>query len=290
MRTTLLDMESVLLFGSRGQLGISIENELHSDRWLLVRSPPEIRIQDHQSVRDLIRDSRPTWILNAAAMTNVDSAHEKIHEAFSTNALAPGWIARCARDFGSRMIHISSEAVYQGNKESAYREDDTCQPVSVYGASKLAGDLLVEINCPDSYILRTSWLYSDHTGTNFPTRILKQLEESDRDLNVVTDIFGNPTPTKILACAIRMILLARPEPGLYNVCCTEAASKYEWARTIAESVGFDKSRIKPVTAEMYPTAALRPKHVDLDCTKFSSLGLMELPTWRNAWKTISFRR
>ena len=118
---------------------------------------------------------------------------------------------------------------------------------------------------------------------NFPTRLLEQLDDPARAISVVTDVVGNPTTTRVLTESILAVMQSPPEPGIYHACCRGAASKYEWAVAIAESAGHDASRIQQVTSDQYPTVALRPKHVDLDCTKFLNTKLYELPTWQQAW-------
>ena len=278
---------TVMLFGASGQLGTSI-SALANARGVPVDAVPRtVDIADDDQVAAAIADARPDWIINAAAMTDVDGAHLNPRKAMDINGLAPGVIARAAEAIGARVIQISTEAVFDGERVEPYREDDSCDPVSVYGAAKLAGESLVRIYSPDSYVLRTSWLYSGVTGMNFPTRILAQLADPARPIAVVTDVIGNPTPTTVLAEAILAVMQDPPEPGTYHVCCREPASKHEWAVQIAESAGFDSDRIRRVTSADYPTVARRPTHVDLDCGKFLATGRYALPTWREAWLAVA---
>ena len=122
---------------------------------------------------------------------------------------------------------------------------------------------------------------------NFPTRLLQQLDDPERSISVVTDVVGNPTPTSVLADAVMALVSSPPAAGTYHVCCLEPASKHEWAVEIARSAGHDPARIRRVTSADYPTLALRPKHVDLDCSAFLATGLVELPTWREAWRRLT---
>jgi dTDP-4-dehydrorhamnose reductase len=253
----------------------------------LIRAPRSVDISDGRLVSSYVREVAPDWIVNCAAMTDVDGAHLAPEKAMAVNGLGPANLARSSDDIGARLVQVSTEAVFDGELTVPYVEGDACRPVSVYGVSKLAGDLTVSVYSPDSYVIRTSWLYSGATGMNFPTRLLAQLDDADRPISVVTDLIGNPTPTPVLASAILAVLAAPPEPGTYHVCCREPASKYDWAVEIAERAGHDAARITPVTMADYPSVARRPTHVDLDCSKFLSTGLSPLPTWREAWRDIA---
>lgn len=274
---------TVLVFGAQGQLGTALRLSSSAREIQVVPAPRSIDIASPSDVSAFVATIAPAWIVNAAAMTDVDGAHRDPDVAFRVNALGPGNIAAAAAAVGARVIQISTEAVFNGEFRTPYREEDACAPVSAYGAAKLAGEHLVHIYCPDSFVLRTSWLYGQAPGANFPTRLLQQLADPDRSLSVVTDVVGNPTPTSVLAAAICALIQQPPVPGTYHVCCTGAASKYDWAVEIARSSGFDADRIVPVTSDAYPTVALRPKHVDLDVSRFLSTGIMPLPTWQEAW-------
>ena len=278
-------METVLIFGASGQLGTALQRSTSPDDLEVTLAPRSVDLSHRSAVVELIEALRPAWIINAAAMTNVDGAHVDPEAAFAVNALGPGHLSEAASRVGARMIQISTEAVFDGERQASYTEDDACAPVSTYGASKLAGEHLVRIYGPHAYVLRTSWLYAGVPGANFPTRLLEQLADPDRSIAVVTDVIGNPTPASVLAQAIWALVGNPPTPGTYHVCCTGAASKYDWAVEIARSSGFDAGRIARVTSDAYPTVALRPKHVDLDVSRFLATGLMPLPTWQEAWES-----
>lgn len=275
-----------VLFGARGQLGSSISLAAAGTGMDLVCPDRSVDIADAAAVQSMIDSVRPDWVINCAAMTDVDGAHVDPQRAFAVNALGPGNVARAAEGVGARMVQISTEAVFDGERATAYREEDACHPVSVYGVAKLAGELLVTTYSPGSYVLRTSWLYSGGTGMNFPTRLLQQLADPDRPIAVVTDVIGNPTPAPVLAEAVLALVASPPAPGTYHVCCLEPASKYEWAVEIAEGAGFDSARVSAVSSADYPTVARRPTHVDLDCGKFLATGLYALPSWRAAWRRL----
>jgi len=268
-------------------LGTAIRSAAADAGLDLVEVPRSVDLTDPLRVSEFVASHAPAWIINAAAMTDVDGAHVDPQAAMAVNGLGPGFLARAAHACEARLVHVSTEAVFDGGSPVPYREEDRCSPVSVYGASKLAGEQLVGIYSPESYVLRTSWLYSGATGANFPTRLLAQLEDPERAISVVTDVVGNPTPTGVLTEAILAVMSETPRPGTYHVCCTGSASKFDWAVAIAESAGYDPARISATTSDSYPTVAKRPKHVDLDCAKFASLGLTNLPTWRDAWIAVA---
>ncbi len=280
-------MVKAVLFGAQGQLGTAIVRAAGGTQVELLSADRSIDVADADAVRALVEAMRPDWVINCAAMTDVDGAHADPQRAFAVNALGPANLARAAEAVGARVVQISTEAVFDGERTAPYREDDPCRPVSVYGAAKLAGEYLAAIYNPQAYVLRTSWLYFGGSGVNFPTRILQQLQAHDGPVSVVTDVVGNPTPTGVLADVILALLKAPPEPGTYHVCCLGAASKFEWAVEIAEVAGHDAGRIVPVTSADYPTVALRPKHVDLSCDKFLATGVASLPTWQQAWRDLA---
>ena len=275
------------MFGGSGQLGSGLVPALADTRLDVLVVPRTVDLLDDVATGKAITEARPRWVINAAAMTDVDGAHADPQRAFAVNALGAGSIARASRAVRARTVHISTEAVFDGEQVTPYVETDPCRPVSVYGASKRAGESLVSIYDPDAFILRTSWLYGPGAGANFPTRLLTNLKKGDGEVPVVTDIVGNPTPVTVLADGIRALIAQPCEPGTYHVCCTGAASKFDWAVAIAEHAGLDPSRIVPVTSDAFPTPAARPKHVDLSVTRFASTGLMPLPHWQDAWRGVA---
>lgn len=271
-----------VLFGATGQLGLAMR-AVTGSKIDVVPVPRSVDLRAAPDVEAFIESARPDWVVNAAAMTDVDGAHLHPDEAFRVNSLGPAAIARACAKVGSRMIQVSTEAVFDGEYEGRYREVDACRPVSVYGAAKLAGEHLVRVYCPEAVVVRTSWLYSTGEGANFPTRLLAQLRGSSAPVKVVTDVIGNPTPAPFLALSLAQVMMEGLTAGTYHVCCTGAASKHEWARQIALSAGFDPGRIVATTSDQYVTIAARPRHVDLDTEKFERAGLIALPRWQDAW-------
>lgn len=279
--------EKVVILGSSGQLGSELGFTLrhnHSHMFEVIDLPRSIDLLDKAALEAEIKDIRPRWLINSAALTNVDLAEEDSVRAFQTNAIAAGWVASACAGIGCRSLFISTEAVFAGTKKSAYKEGDSRQPVSVYGSSKAAGEDLALIFGHDSIIVRTSWLYGKRGGTNFPTRILAQLESSEEQIKVVGDIFGNPTPTSVLAEAICGLMLEKPSDRVFNVAARGVCSKFEWAQEIAKAVGFQSDRVLEVSSVDFVTAARRPQYVDLDVSRIESL-LGPMPLWSEAFRT-----
>lgn len=277
----------VVLFGATGQLGRALRAVIPSEADM-VPAPRSVDLRAARDVEAFIEAAKPDWVINAAAMTDVDGAHLHPDEAFLVNGLGPAAMARACAQVDSRMIQVSTEAVFDGEYEGRYRETDACRPVSVYGAAKLAGEHLVRAYCPTAVVVRTSWLYSSGQGSNFPSRLLAQLRDSAAPVKVVTDIIGNPTPATVLAQAVLQLMAKNLDAGTYHVCCTGAASKHDWARQIAETAGFDAGRIVATTSDQYVTIAARPRHVDLDTEKFEQAAFISLPGWRDAWASSWF--
>lgn len=274
----------LLIVGATGQLGRRLVQDAGRRGLSIQILPRSVDLSDADSVSAAFVGMQARWVINAAAMTDVDGAHSRPEYAMAVNGIAPGLIARAAHDAGARFLQVSTEAVFSGEANHSYQVTDRCAPVSVYGVTKLAGEHLAAVFQPDAVVFRTSWLYSAEMGANFPTRLLAQLRDHDRSVSVVTDVVGNPTPVGVLSAAILDSLESEVSAGTYHVCCTGAASKFDWAVEIARSSGFDAGRIVPVTSDAYPTVALRPKHVDLDVSRFLATGIMPLPTWQDAWE------
>ena len=273
----------VAIFGASGQLGSALlQNARH--RQCEIASPPRsLDVSDNDGVSVYLAQIRPDWIINAAALTDVDYAEGNPDQCVMVNGLAAGHLAQEANKHGARFVQLSTEAVFSGDLARPYTETDAQTPVSIYGASKVLAEELTRIRNADAYIIRTSWLYSNRKAQNFPTRLIQNLSISQQTVDVVTDVIGNPTPVETLSEAIFALMSAPPKPGTYHVCCLEGVSKFDWAVQIANSFGFDAGRLNPVLAQDYPTKARRPLNVVLDCGKFMDSGVFALPTWRGAW-------
>jgi dTDP-4-dehydrorhamnose reductase len=255
---------SILVLGSSGQLARHL-------RELLPRAVffgrERLDLRQPANVRSAIEQQRPSVIVNAAAYTAVDKAESERDAAWAVNAESPAMIARAAEALDVPLIHISTDYVFDGTKEGEYEVADPCNPLSVYGASKLAGELAVRALCPKAWVLRTSWVFSEF-GANFVKTMLRLAGERD-ELRVVADQTGRPTYAGDLARLVARIAergASAPLPfGTYHAAGGTATSWHGFAEAIV-AAGVRHARLARAprvtaigTAE-YPTPARRPRN------------------------------
>ncbi len=274
----------VLVTGERGQLG----------RTLLAKAPPDLAltgidrsrldITDRGQVLAAVEREKPGVIVNCASYNAVDLAESAVAEARKVNATGPQNLALAAHECGSRLIHVSTDFVFDGLANEAYSPDAQAHPQSAYGASKWEGEQLVRQALPEgSIILRTSWLYSEYGG-NFVSTMLRLFRERD-EITVVDDQVGSPTWARSVADVI-FAFIAQPElVGTYHWTDSGQTSWYDFACAIQEEAielgQIDKTiGIKPISSKDYQAAAPRPAYSVLDCSATATeLGLEQTP-WR----------
>lgn len=261
----------ILLTGGNGMLGWELERALASLGTVEAFDHAQLDLTRTDDLVTKIRDLRPDVIVNAAAYTNVDKAEEEVELAHAINAVAPGIMAEEAARLGALIVHYSTDYVFDGEKQGAYTETDTPNPLNVYGKSKLAGERAVQAANPRHLIFRTSWVYAGR-GKNFFLTMLKRLE-SDEELRVVDDQFGAPTWSRELADITRHALAQlRPEQaGLYNAAASGSTTWYSYAKAIAELAAKNgmpvKARFVPISYRDYPTKTRRPGNSVFDLGK-----------------------
>jgi dTDP-4-dehydrorhamnose reductase len=278
----------ILVFGGNGQLGRELVRAAAARQVALQAvSRAEADIADAPAVAAALKRWRPDVVVNAAAYTNVDSAESHFAEAQRANELGPGVVAaRCAAA-GAAMVHVSTDYVFDGGKDGAYRESDPVRPINAYGRSKAAGEDAVRHALDRHVIVRTAWLYSEF-GHNFLKTILRLAETRD-ELRIVADQRGSPTSARELAEAILHIaprLLAEPRlSGTYHFTAGGATTWHGFADcivTTAGSITGRRPRVTPIESADYPTPAKRPANSQLDCGRFvQTFGLAPRP-WREA--------
>ncbi len=260
----------VLLTGAEGQLGRELQLSCPPQIELLTRSRAELDIRDAGDVMTQVLASGADVIINAAAYTAVDGAESKPDLAVAINAEAPGYLARAAQHSNARLLHVSTDFVFDGAASSPYRPQQEPRPLGVYGHSKLAGERRVQEILPmRSLIVRTAWVYS-RFGSNFVKTMLRLMAERD-GLSVVADQRGAPTWARSLAVALWGLL---PHTEAHGVChWTDAGecSWHEFALTIQQralALGLLKSAIpiEAIPTSEYPTPATRPAYSVLDIT------------------------
>ncbi len=278
----------ILVFGGNGQLGrelIRVAAARHVALQALSRA--EADIADAAAVTAALARWKPDLVVNAAAYTNVDGAESHVAEARRANELGPAVLADACAGIDIAMVHISTDYVFDGNKDSAYLESDPVHPINAYGRSKAAGEDTVRRALGRHVILRTAWLYSEF-GRNFLKTIL-QLAETRDELRIVADQHGSPTSARELAAAILHLaprLLAEPRlAGTYHFTAAGATTWHGFANCIVTAAAPITGRNPPVTpiaAADYPTPARRPANSQLDCRSFAqTFGLAPRP-WREA--------
>ncbi|WP_299323390.1 dTDP-4-dehydrorhamnose reductase [Parasphingopyxis sp.] len=256
-----------VIFGAGGQLGRALRATLPENVAAESFPEEELDICSPNAVAAAIEETKPDIVINAAAYTAVDKAESETDTAFHVNAEAPGHIAQACNDVGARLVHVSTDYVFDGTGERPYRPDDPTGPVSVYGRSKLAGEEAVQAILPDALIVRTAWVYAAG-GANFVVTMLRLMAERD-ELNVVADQIGAPTHADSLARAL-WALVGNEAQGVFHYTDAGETSWHGFAMAIEEQARamgmIDGCTVHPITTAEYPTPAARPAMSLLDCT------------------------
>lgn len=272
----------VLIFGGYGQVGRALQQRGPERIQLYVMDRTTCDLTDLQSVNTAVRQIKPDLVINAAAYTAVDKAEVEQDLARRVNGIAPGYIAKLANDLGARCIHLSTDFVFDGALSRPYKPDDATAPLSVYGRTKLEGELSVAASNSDALIIRTSWVYGSE-GSNFMNTMVRLMRERD-EISVVADQIGTPTHSLCLADAI-WGLASTNLTGICHFTDAGVASWYDFAVAIAEeglATGLlDRPvAVCPITTQQYPTPAQRPSYSVLDKSiSWEALGAPP-PHWR----------
>jgi dTDP-4-dehydrorhamnose reductase len=272
----------VLVTGSTGQLGIDVVARLDVDHEVTPLPHGQLDISDSTAVRDAMHAIGPEVIVNCAAWTAVDECEADPERAFRVNATGPRNLRDAARANGARIVHISTDYVFDGTKATPYHEGDTPNPQSVYGQSKLAGERALG---PEDTIVRTSWIVGPN-GRNMLQTILSLLERGGI-LRFVDDQRGCPTFTGDLARATSWFVEDHL-PGLFHVTNAQPVSWYEFARSVASTAGWDAERVQPIrTIDLAPPRpALRPANSVLENRALAAAGLTSLRGYREALEEL----
>lgn len=275
-----------LITGARGQLGneLKVASKKYFGNDFIFTDIDTLDITDGNKLNDFIKKRKPNWIINCAAYNFVDKAEEEYEKAVMINGLAVKNIVSVIRDTSCRLIHISSDYVFDGKSTIPYRESDPVNPISAYGKSKLEGEKFAMVH-PYSMVIRTSWLYSSF-GNNFVKTIIRLASEKD-SLQVVNDQIGSPTYAADLAHSILNIVSGINSnqiafnAGIYNYSNEGSCSWYEFAVAILEEAGI-KTPVKPVNSAEFPTAAARPHYSVLSKAKITENYRLAIPHWRTS--------
>ena len=286
-------MKRILLLGANGQLGSELRRSL-APLGEIVAATRSGRVDDTeceaadfadpQSLQPLVERVAPDIVVNAAAHTAVDRAEQERDLAFAINAEAPGVLARACAARGARLVHYSTDYVFDGRGTRPYREDDPTSPLGVYGHSKRAGELAVFGGGARHLLFRTAWVYAAHSH-NFLRTMLRVGAERD-ELRVVADQVGTPTPAALIADVTAHALQGDPQrSGVWHLTPTGQTSWHGFAEAIfegavARGLLARRPKVEAITTADFPTPATRPAYSVLDCTALQRDFGIQLPDWR----------
>ncbi len=277
----------ILITGAKGQLGREIQRQSHpvKDASFLFMDIDELDLTNEEQVKDTISDIKPSFLVNCAAYTAVDRAEDDEAGALAVNATAVQNIIKAAGNVPDmKLIHISTDFVFDGKSKTPYSEDSKAGALSVYGKSKQKGEEYA-LSYPLSVIIRTSWLYSEYGG-NFVKTIMRLSSERD-EINVVNDQVGTPTWASDLASAVISIIKSGIKdrssfiPGIYHYSNEGHCSWYEFAREIKRIEGLD-IKINPVSTAEFPLPAKRPEYSVLSLDKIKKTYNISIPSWQDS--------
>jgi len=273
----------ILITGKDGQLGWELQRSLAGLGDVIATNRREFDLCDSNAIRRTVRKTGPDVIVNAAAYTAVDNAESEPDVAMQVNAIAPGILAEEAKLLGALLVHYSTDYVFDGSKKSPYKEEDTPNPLSVYGRSKLKGEQAIVASECRHLIFRTSWVYSSR-GRNFFLTILKAAREKP-ELRVVDDQFGAPTSSLALAEATARALQVRAAQGLYHMTAGGRTSWFGFAQMILRSAAIS-TPLAPIPSDQYPAKATRPRNSVLDNSRLKEAFGISLPDWENQLEQV----
>lgn len=274
-------MKKIVVIGSKGQLGNELQDLSGQYNYeFFFCDKEELDITQQAEVDKKIQELQPQYLINCAAYTAVDKAETDKEMCYAINADAVGYLAKACKENNTRLIHISTDYVFDGTATEPYKETGKPNPQSIYGQSKLAGEEEAVNNNPEAIIIRTSWVYSVY-GSNFVKTMLR-LMSSRPELNVVSDQYGSPTYAADLAGAIMDIVDTNQwQPGIYHYSNKGIISWFDFAQAIRDISKLD-CVIHPISTEQYPTPAARPKYSVLDKTKIQQTFGITLKDWRDS--------
>ena len=271
-----------MITGCNGQLGNEmqlLEKDFSEHQWFNT-DVEELDITDQLAIEQFIQENQIDGIVNCAAYTAVDKAESNKELCTSLNTVAPAYLAAAVDKRGGWMIQISTDYVFDGTKHTPYVETDTPCPDSVYGSTKLAGELGVQKFCRRSMIIRTAWLYSTF-GNNFVKTMIR-LGNEKPELGVIFDQIGTPTYARDVAQVIVTAINKGIVPGIYHFSNEGVISWYDFTKAIHRIAGITTCHVRPLHTSEYPTPAARPHYSVLDKTKIKKTYGIEVPYWEES--------
>lgn len=279
-------MKKILVTGANGQLGSELavlSSNYPQYKWIFA-DRTKITLDDLYLLKTQLIEIQPDIILNCGAYTAVDTAESEKELAFTINELSVKLIAKYALENKVKLIHISTDYVFDGSSSIALNEEATTNPINVYGASKRAGEVACLKENPNSIIIRTSWVYSKF-GNNF-VKTMQRLMQERESINVVNDQIGSPTYAADLAQAVMDIVESSNWiPGIYNYSNEGEISWYDFALAIKEFGGYN-CNVGGIPSASYPTPAKRPEYSLLDKRKIKEVYNLDVPNYKESLKKM----
>lgn len=276
----------VVVTGASGQLGQALQAiaKQHSTLQFHFASSAEADITNKENLQEVFNRLKPDFCINAAAYTAVDKAESESEKAHLINVDGAKNLAEVCKEYNTTLVHVSTDFVFDGSKNTPYTEEDETNPQGVYGKTKREGEQEIEKILTAHYIIRTSWLYSEY-GNNFMKTMIRLGNERD-SLGVVNDQTGTPTNANDLAEAILQIIeSSKKEYGIYHYSNEGVATWYDFAKKIFE-VNTISVDLKPITTDDYPTPAKRPVYSVMDKSKIKSVFGLDISHWDNEVKKL----
>ncbi|MDC1226406.1 dTDP-4-dehydrorhamnose reductase [Algibacter sp.] len=280
-------MTTILVTGGNGQLASCIKDveKQYDDLNVIYTDHLELDICDLDQLIFFFESNKQIdYCINCAAYTAVDKAETEVEKAFEINATGAKNLAHVCNDYGAVLIHVSTDFVFDGENNEPYTETDVVNPISVYGDSKLQGEVEIQQALKEHFIIRTSWLYSEY-GNNFMKTMLRLAETRD-EISVVSDQIGTPTYAGDLAEIIIQIINTKTQKhGIYHYSNEGVVSWFEFAQEIFELTK-NKIKVNPIASREYLTPAKRPKYSVLDKKIIIDVFKIDIPFWRDSLKKV----
>ena len=273
---------NILITGCNGQLGNEIQllERQNTQHTFFNTDVAELDIINQEAIERFVEEYAIDGIVNCAAYTAVDKAEDNELLCQKLNAEAPAYLAHAIGKRGGWMVQISTDYVFDGTHYMPYTEDEDTCPNSVYGKTKLVGELNVQAHCERSMIIRTAWLYSSF-GNNFVKTMIR-LGKEKPELGVIFDQIGTPTYARDLAAAIMTAINKGIVPGIYHYSNEGVISWYDFTKAIHRLAGINNCNVRPLHTSEYPTPATRPHYSVLDKTKIKRVYGIEIPYWEDS--------
>ena len=277
-----MENQVILVSGKNGQLGNELkdmaDNYPQFEFHFFDRS--ELDIANAERINTAFEKYKPKYFINTAAYTAVDKAETEQEQAYKINAEATGNIAKACKAYSTKLIHVSTDYVFNGQGTQPYKENDATDPINYYGYTKLLGEQLALQNNLQTIVIRTSWVYSVH-GNNFVKTMLRLMKDRT-DINVVADQFGSPTYAKDLAEAIMQIITQNNfQPGIYHFSNSGEINWHTFAAAIKDAKHF-LCNVHPIPTTQYPTPAKRPAYSVMSKEKIQSTFKVQLKPWQQS--------